>query len=157
MRRTWRVMLLLGLGMGWLTAGMMGEAHAARARLGARLGVYTDPGDLFVGLEVVAPLTRRLAFDPNLEYVFVKHADKLTFNFDFTYDFTGGRNYVVWLGGGLGAVYVNPEGRGEAHTDLGLNILFGAGFNVGKLLPYVQAKMLIADNSDFVVGFGLRF
>jgi hypothetical protein len=57
------------------------------------------------------------------------------------------------------AVYVDPEGAADATTDAGANILFGVGFSSPgrRWIPYIQAKILAADDSDFALGFGIRF
>lgn len=130
-------------------------AHAQS--FGVRLGIYTDPSDLFVGGEFLTPITRGLYFNPNIEYVFIEHGDELTFNFDVHYDLPNRHRTYVWVGAGVGIIYINPEGPADAQTDVGLNLLFGVGVPAGNLIPYVQAKVLIADNSDFILAFGLRF
>ena len=131
----------------------------AQTLVGGRLGVYTDAEDLFLGAEVLTPVAERLYLNPNVEYVFVDPGTFATFNFDLHYDFPlEGSSAFLWAGGGLGILYFNPEGPGGSDTDLGANILFGVGFLRDRpVIPYVQAKVIAADNSDFVVGFGVRF
>ena len=139
--------------IGWMTLGQVANAQS----FGVRLGIYTDPSDLFVGGEFLTPVTRGIYFNPNIEFVFIEHGDELTFNFDFHYDLPGVRRASAWVGAGLGIIYINPEGPAESNTDVGLNLLFGVGLPSRNLEPYVQAKIIIADNSDFVIAFGLRF
>lgn len=125
---------------------------------GIRGGIYTDRDDGFLGAEYNAPLSRQVFINPNVEYVFVDRGTFMTFNFDGHYDFPTRSSVYVWAGGGLGMLYWNPEGPGESNTDLGVNLLFGLGFKTaGSVVPYIQAKAILADNNDFVLGFGLRF
>lgn len=133
------------------------ELAPAQVHFGTRIGVYTDADDAFVGIEIVTPIVPKVFFNPNIEYIFVEHGNEITFNFDFHYDFSRGRNYSLWIGGGPGLFYINPEGPRNAHADFAVNLLFGAGFNVGKIIPYTQAKVVLSDHSDFVLALGLRF
>ena len=129
-----------------------------RGKFGIRTGVYTDLSDLFVGAEYVAPVGSNVFLNPNVEYVFVSSGDYWTFNFDAHYDFPTYSALFVWTGGGLGVLHFNPEGPADGSTDLGLNLLFGLGFNTtSNLIPYIQGKAILSDNTDFELGFGLRF
>jgi hypothetical protein len=129
----------------------------AQVLLGARAGVYTAEGDAFIGGEVVAGIERNLFLNPNVEYIFAENAGKATFNFDLHYDFAQRGRAFFWIGGGLAIVYVDPE-FSDSSTDAGANILFGVGFRGGgRVIPYIQAKILASDDSDFALGFGLRF
>jgi hypothetical protein len=124
--------------------------------IGARGGVYADGGDAFVGGEFLAPIARRLYFNPNVEYVFIEGGNAATFNLDFHYDFPLGGRVFTWAGLGLGFIYSNPEGPAESDTDPAANVLFGLGYNMGGWIPYVQGKVIASDNSDFVFGGGIR-
>ena len=61
----------------------------------------------------------------------------------------------VWAGAGLGVLYTNPE-VGDSNTDVGLNLLFGVGLK-GHVVPYVQGKVIVSEDTAFVLGVGLRF
>jgi hypothetical protein len=129
----------------------------AQVLLGARAGVYTADGDPFIGGEVVTGIERNLYLNPNVEYIFAENAGKATFNFDLHYDFAHRGRAFFWIGGGLAIVYVDPDSS-DSSTDAGANILFGVGFRGGgRVIPYIQAKILASDDSDFALGFGLRF
>jgi len=142
--------VLIGLGSADLAA-------QTPTLLGARAGVYADGKDAFVGGEFLTPLVGRFYFNPNAEYVFVENSTAATFNFDFHYDFPLGRKAFTWAGLGLGILYNNPEGPAGSNTDPAANILFGLGVSRGSWIPYVQAKVIASDNSDFVFGGGIRF
>src|SRR5687768_3359147 len=121
----------------------------ARIRGGIRAGEYTDIDDPFVGGELVVPLTRRVYFNPNVEWVFVDEATVRTANFDLHSDWPVGPHAFVWLGGGLAYLYVDPEGPAESDDDWGANLLAGFGIKLGKnpgVLPYLQAKIILSDD-----------
>ncbi len=126
---------------------------------GFRIGTYTDAGDLFIGGEILVPVSRNIWFNPNIEYVFIEGGDYITFNGDFHYDFyLEDSPLFFWVGAGLGILYFSPEGRGNDNTDAGFNILFGTGLETqSRIIPYAQAKVIVSDNTEFVIGLGIRF
>jgi hypothetical protein len=132
------------------------SATPARAdNFGVRAGYYTDAGEPFAGVEFLARVGNRIYFNPNFEYVFTDDPHFMTLNADFHYDFRTRSRAYVWAGAGLGVLFTDPK-VGDSHTDVGLNLLFGVGLK-GEVVPYVQAKVIVADNSEFVIGFGVRF
>ncbi len=132
------------------------SAPAARAdNFGVRTGVYTDAGEAFLGVEYLARVGHRVYFNPNFEYVFGDDPHFMTLNADFHYDFRTRSRAYVWAGAGLGILFTDPK-VGDSHTDAGLNLLFGVGLK-GEVVPYIQAKVIVADNSEFVLAFGVRF
>ncbi len=122
---------------------------------GARFGVYTNVGKLFLGGELNMPVAPQIYFNPNLEFVFVSSGSYFSVNFDFHYDFAVSRPVKVWAGGGLAVI---SRSNRDSQAEAGLNLLFGAGFlTSSRIVPYVQAKGVVSGNSEFVLGFGLRF
>jgi len=136
-----------------------GTTNAQGVRPGVRLGVYTDAGDLFIGGELLIPTYSNFVFNPNIEYVFVENGSYLTFNGDFHYDiYMQDSPLFVWLGAGLAVLYFNPEGNRDSNADVGANLLFGLGWETAsRLIPYVQGKVILSDNTEFALGFGIRF
>src|SRR5262245_30641846 len=130
---------------------------AADTKLGLRGGYYVDIGDPFLGAEVLLPISRRIYFNPNFEYVFVDNFTYWTLNGDFHYDFPTHRPIYVWAGAGVGLLVSDPEGENNGDTDAALNLLAGVGFQTGSVIPYFQAKVILDGGSEFVLAFGLRF
>ena len=135
----------------------------ARVLVGVRGGQYTDLGDSevdepFLGVELIAGITQHVYFNPNVEYVFVEHGKLGTGNLDFHLDLPITQAAHLWLGAGLAVLYTDPEGPPESDTELGLNLLVGAGFHVGAVIPYAQLKLLVVDDDEELVwAIGVRF
>jgi len=133
-------------------------AVRADTQFGIRGGFYVDAGDPFLGTELLIRLDHtRWMFNPNVEYVFSEGIHSWTINGDFHYDFNQHRNHYLWAGAGLAIVTTSPKGGGDGHTDLGLNLLAGAGFRSGGVTPYAQVKVIVKDGSELVLAVGLRF
>ena len=132
--------------------------EAAETRFGTHAGVWTDDGDPLVGGDVVLPLHEpHWTLNPSVEYVAGDRVDRWILNGDALYDLDLDTKAEVWVGGGL-AILFNDHDRGGSSTDLGLNLLAGAGLSTSSgLLPYVQGKAVITDDSSFALVLGLRF
>jgi hypothetical protein len=128
---------------------------AARDMFGVRTGFYTDVDEPFIGIEGLFGLGNHVYLNPNFEYVFAEDPHYMTFNADFHYDFPTRSRAYVWAGAGLGVLYTNPE-VGDSNTDVGLNLLFGVGLK-GHVVPYIQGKVIVSEDTAFVLGVGLRF
>jgi hypothetical protein len=136
-------------------------APASAVDFGLRAGVYDDAGEAFVGGELLFQLSPRWYFNPNLEYVFVDNGDLVTINGDVHYDFPVDFNGYVWAGGGLALISDDREfprrRRDDDDTDVGANLLAGVGWRANGMVPYLQGKLILADETEAVFGFGLRF
>jgi hypothetical protein len=96
-------------------------------------------------------------FNPNLELAFADHADLVALSGDFHYDFDVDEPIYLWAGGGPSILFRNPD-RGDDETDPGLNLLAGVGFNKGgDVRPYVQGKVVLSDDTEASLAFGVRF
>lgn len=141
-------------------AGLVLFAPAASAQdFGIRGGIYG--GDGMIGVELLTPISDDWWFNPNVEYVFVDDGDLFTLNGDAHYDFDTDGNYYLWAGGGLAVIFsdLDRPGRDDgSETDLGLNLLAGAGWNPGaSVRPYVQGKVTISDDTEGSLAVGVRF
>ncbi len=85
-----------------LTVALLVPFISANAKVGVRLGTYTDAEELFIGGKYLVPIANHTYFNPNIEYVFVENSTFLTFNFDVHYDFVETEQLFFWGGGGLG-------------------------------------------------------
>jgi hypothetical protein len=137
---------------------LIGAAPAgADTKFGVRGGYYTDIGEPFAGVELLTRIGNRVYFNPNFEYVFVDEATYFTLNGDFHYDFPVAKDVYVWAGAGLGWSSFDFEGEDNSDNDLVANLLAGAGVNAGGVIPYVQFKLIIQDDTEFAIAVGLRF
>lgn len=123
-----------------------------------RLGVYTDAEETFVGGGILTRMGKtRWFFNPNLEYVLLDRGDLVTLNADFHQDLATRGEADLWLGAGL--ALVERENRfGVDSSDIGLNLLGGVGFLRSQpVRPFLQAKLLLSDDTEGVIAFGIRF
>lgn len=123
---------------------------------GARFGIYTDVSEAFLGGELLVGVDHRLFFNPNVEVVLVDDGSYMTFNADFHYDFPQ-RSTTFWLGAGLAVIRIDPPGPFGADSDVGANLLAGLGFRAGSVIPYLQAKVIVGDDTELALAAGLRF
>ncbi|MFB3907540.1 MAG: hypothetical protein ACE15D_03960 [Candidatus Eisenbacteria bacterium] len=123
---------------------------------GVRTGYYFDQEDAFLGAELLTQAADRLYFNPNVEYVFVENGSYLTLNGDFHYDLASGGSSMFWLGAGLAGLMRNPDGPGS-DNNLGANVMLGMGASAGSVIPYLQLKFILSDNTETSLAAGLRF
>ena len=98
--------------------------------------------------------------NPNLEHAFADTGgtDLTALSFDFHYDFPSGEPYTVWAGAGPTLIFRDRTSPGTAHdTDPGVNLVLGIGARKGDVRPYGQMKVVLADDSEAVLGVGVRF
>jgi hypothetical protein len=141
-------------------AALSPNPAAAEIDFGLRGGYYTDAEEFFLGAELITQISdTRWFFNPNVEFVFVDPGDLATLNLDVHYDFrTNDDDVYVWAGGGP-AIIFRDDGRrrDDDETDAGLNLLAGVGWQLESIIPYLQGKILLADDSEAVVAVGVRF
>lgn len=131
-------------------------ASAADWDVDLRAGWYAKEAEgPFVGGGALVGLGNNWFANPNLEVAFGDEIDYLTVNGDFHYDFETSGNLTFWFGGGL--AIVQTDGPFEDDTNLGLNALFGVGAKKGRVRPFGQAKLIISDETEFVLMGGIRF
>jgi hypothetical protein len=120
---------------------------------GVRAGVYFDETEFFLGVEALMPMTGNWYFNPNIEHAFGDQS-LTTINADIHYDFrtpgTWRDGGFLWVGAGIAALL-------GSDSDIGVNLLLGYGTQWGAAIPYVQLKGIIADDSQVVLGAGIRF
>jgi hypothetical protein len=143
---------------GALVAALLAPAPAAAVDFGVRAGGYLEDNDPFAGIELLMPVfTDEWFFNPNIEFVFADRRDRVSANFDFHYDFRRTGDYYVWAGAGLAVIRLDDDRFDDDETDLGANLLGGVGWRLEGMTPYAQLKVVVADDSEFVAGVGIRF
>jgi hypothetical protein len=148
---------LFVLGLFLLTAFLFASPAQAQVHPGIRAGAYFDPDAFFIGGDILVPVARAWWFNPNVEFGF-GDVDIVTANFDVHYDFDVSSNLYVWAGAGPAILHFNPDGPAQSDTDFGVNLFMGIGFKTsGRIVPYIQPKVILSDDSQFVLGFGVRF
>jgi hypothetical protein len=130
-------------------------APTAADSLAVRFGAYTEAESVFLGAELRVPLDARVVLAPNLEYVFVDNGTYVAPSADLHYRFRTRGQVTAWAGGGLGIYLRDPEGEGS-NADVGLNVVGGVGLR-RHLEPHIQAKLVFKGDTEFVLGFGIRF
>lgn len=150
-------------GNGVLVAAVVALLAAAPAVAVAQgldldLRVGARGGDAFAGAGLLTGLgARGWSFNPSLEWVFVERGDLIVLNADVQYDLRPSGGLDAWLGGGPALVRREPE-RGGGKTDVALNLLAGVGLLPGSTVrPYVLGRIVLADDSEAVLAFGVRF
>jgi hypothetical protein len=124
-----------------------------RPKLGARLGAYED--DFFLGVDLLADVAM-LHANPNFEWVFIDGGDLFTINADAYINIFPFPAVHPWAGGGLAFMYFKPDNF-DSNTDVGVNLIAGAGFTL-PMDPYVMIKYIIIEGDDtFVVAAGIHF
>lgn len=137
-----------------------GSIAGADISPGVRVGAFFEAESAFVGGEIVTNLTENWSFVPNMEYVFLDNASQFNFNFDFQYNIRTDSRFEFWAGAGPAIIHVDPEDELlDGETDFGVNLFGGVGFPLrdSRILPYVQPKLILSDNLEFVLAFGVRF
>jgi hypothetical protein len=153
-----RVLLVIG---SCFVAGVLSVSPGfAGVDFGARTGPYTEENQPFIGGEVLFDMgTHKKWFgNPNAEYVFVDSGNLTAVSFDVHYDFAVDAPLSVWAGAGPTVIFRDRDRPGnDDSTDAGANLLFGIGAKTGEFRPYGQVKVVLADNSEAVLGVGVRF
>jgi hypothetical protein len=153
-----RVMLFAGAA---LLAGAFSIVPGdAKTDFGVRGGTYTEGEQPFLGAEALFGVgaTERWFGNPNLEHAFVDNGGLTAVSFDFHYDFPTGQPYTIWAGAGPTVIFRDRNAADNVHdTDPGVNLVFGIGAKRGDVRPYGQMKVVVAENSEAVLGVGIRF
>ena len=74
-------------------------------------------------------------------------------------------NMTFWAGAGPAIIFrdFDDEGRrgrrddDDGETDFGANLLAGVGMVRGPVRPYGQVKVILSDETEAVLAFGVRF
>ena len=128
----------------------------AQVRGDLRLGYFTNGSDASLGAGIIGAIAPNLYLNPMVEYIFISGATSLFMSGDGHYDFPIRDNAHVWLGGGLGVMYVSVNSVSE--TNVGLNLLTGAALGTREsVYPYFQLKGFFSKTTNAQLAIGLRF
>jgi len=161
MRKTLVIRTLLVTSASLLVALLgINPSQARTTDFGVRGGVYPDGENPFLGAEALFGVgeSKHWFGNPNVEHVLADRGDLTTFSFDFHYDLPMSQPYTVWVGAGPTVIHKDEnEPGGRDTTDAGANLLMGVGANKGEVRPYGQLKLVFAEDSQAVLGVGVRF
>lgn len=134
----------------------------AQSRLGANFAYGTDIEEFGIGINGEFFLKSDLAIAPGFNYYFTE--DPITFwemNANVNYYFVSSGSAALYGLGGINLSTVSvdlPEPFDNSSTELGLNLGIGANFDINStILPYTQLRLVLGDNSQAVLSFGVKF
>jgi hypothetical protein len=128
----------------------------AQVRGDLRVGLFTNGSDVTLGAGIIGGIAPNLYLNPMIEYVFISGATSLFLSGDGHYDFQIRNDAHVWLGGGLGVLYVKVNSFSD--TNVGLNLLTGAAIGTREsVYPYFQLKGFFSKTTNAQLAIGLRF
>ena len=138
-----------------IVAASSSQSDAA-VRGDLRVGLFTTGSDVTLGGGIITGIAPNLYINPMIEYVFVSGATSLFMSADGHYDFPIRNDAHVWLGGGLGVMYVSVDNFSD--TNVGLNLLTGAALGTREsVYPYFQIKGFLSKTTNVQLAIGLRF
>ena len=97
----------------------------------------------------------RLFFNPNVELA-VADSYVVTVNGDFSFVLTPRSTAQLWIGAGVGYINRSTFLRADRSGLVG-NLLLGVGMGSRRVRPYVQAKVILGEESHWSFVFGVRF
>lgn len=152
---------LAGLGASIAVASCVAAAAPSAAEDGLRWGIrgnhYFSEGPA-VGFEYVAHFGPQFSINPSVEQRFSEYANFTTLNADLHFEIPTTGTAVVWLGAGLGVAVQEPKvDEVETEVELATNFLWAVGFRSGRVMPYIQGRVVRTHETIFSLGFGLRF
>lgn len=140
-------------------------------RLGVLIAYGSDIENVGLGVNAEFPVMENLTISPSFIYYFPKE-NYLTvdmnwweLNANANYYFVDNQNLGFYGLAGLNyshvSVDLNTPGSPSIESSdgkFGLNIGVGSNFNINsKITPFAQAKYVLIDGGQFVIGAGIRF
>ncbi len=131
------------------------SAQTGRSHLGPRVGYNFDAEVVTVGGQLSFPIGNRLEFYPSADIHLVDEGSMFGVNLDLKYRVPGQSLPWLYIGGGLGII---SRSVGDFdNTDTGLNLLMGAESLRGRVHPFVEGRVTVADGSTAQLVAGLNF
>ena len=80
---------------------------------------------------------------------------EINWNLNYNFNIPSAPTVTPYSGGGLNIGHASAEGYSD--TDPGLNLLGGARFDAGSIMPFAEVKFTIEGVEQFVVTGGILF
>jgi len=127
---------------------------APAPRFGGHVGYNFDVDEVVLGAQLSYPMTSQVELYPSFDYYFVE-GSLWSLNLDLKVH-PPTRAGALYFGGGLA---YTRAGDGAGGSSTGLNLLAGLEGRRRATVPYVEAKLVLADQSAFqlVGGFSFSF
>lgn len=138
-----------------LAATTAATAQTNRTHIGPRIGYNFDAEVATVGGQLSFPVGRYLEFYPSADIHLVDDGSLFGVNLDIKYRLPGANVRWMYIGTGLG-ILSRSVGDFD-NTDTGLNVFLGAESLRGRVHPFVEGRVLIADGSMAQIVGGLNF
>jgi hypothetical protein len=156
------ILSILMLALVWCAPAVSAADVDFGVRGGVEGGIESEPDDSqpFVGGEVLFGMDSNQQWfgNPNIEHTFLDNGGLTAYSFDFHYDFPRGQSYTWWAGAGPTLLHRDTDVPSDSDsTDAGVNLLVGVGGTQGKVRPYGQFKVVVADDAAALAAFGIRF
>ena len=132
------------------------NAQTSRTHLGPRIGYNFDAEAVTIGGQLSFPIARRLEFYPSADVTLVDNGSMFGVNLDIKYRMPAGGS-LDWLYVGTGLGIVSRSVNDNDNTDTGLNLFVGAESLRGRVHPFIEGRVTIADGSTAALMAGLNF
>lgn len=161
--KKWTALLLL---FSLLVLGGLQETYAQTSiDIGPRLGfdIAGDVEEFFVGADArIGVGSLPVLLNGTFDFYFVDNYDFWQFSANALYEFgVDNQAFTPYAGAGIGISRYSTDfgvgGPEESNSDVGLNVIGGAIFEVGSLRPFTQAQITFGDYDLFTICGGLLF
>jgi len=127
---------------------------APGTRYGLHLGYNFDVDELPLGVQHSLPILLRPAPYSSSGYCIACGGSLWALNFDVKY--RPPTRYGAWyVGGGLDLMHASAGGTGGTNSNL--NLLTGLEGRRGRTRPYVEARFILGNNTQFQLGGGFSW
>ena len=131
------------------------SAQTHRSHLGPRVGYDFDTEVATVGGQISFPIGNRLEFYPSADIHLVDEGSMFGVNLDLKYRIPGQSLPWLYVGAGLGIMSRSVGDFDD--TDTGFNLMVGAESLRGRVHPFVEGRVIMADGSAAQLLAGLNF
>lgn len=153
-------------------AGLLSVSAQDNTRLGAMVAYGTEIENIGFGVNAEFPIMENLTISPGFIYYLPKDEAGISVNWwelngNANYYFVQNENMGFYGLGGLNYTHVKIDfdagdwgGTSLESSDgrVGLNLGAGINFNIGSsITPFAEAKYVIIDGSQLVIGAGVKF